>query len=392
MNVGLNFPDSPSPENVKWQTTWFALVSLGLAAMMQPCGNVLGQRTKNHRFYIRASPVVCAADMVQFIAFVLLGFSPDPQVWLRNVKFELRERFEGESGAKDREAAENAIIIRWILMIMGAYVFQVIKLVAMRGVPWTQAWAMMFVISILFGEILILLVHFLNLDDGSTSTPPLWRSYRFSNAVDHIGLIAISLQFAISYGSLYIFVHKMNDLLRYKGLPDYVNFTILVIFIGVSLSPSFPGYWRYNVRLFTKLLRPHDLHIYETTVPLNHGGEIGATKRYWLYSLGCFAIISFSLTPYLITQISDIVHVGVEWIWIWVVLSLNVCVILWGLANKLPMSINGKKIGRLCRVNSFSSAQSVVLCFLTFLASILCYGCVFDPSGTENPDWTGVFG
>ncbi|KAE8342692.1 hypothetical protein BDV24DRAFT_162225 [Aspergillus arachidicola] len=155
MNVGLNFPDSPSPENVKWQTAWFALVSLGLAAMMQPCGNVLGQRTKNHRFYIRASPVVCAADMVQFIAFVLLGFSHDPQVWLRNVKFELRERFEGESGAKDREAAENSIIIRWILMIMGAYGFQVIKLMAMRGVPWTQAWAMMFATSILFGEVLL---------------------------------------------------------------------------------------------------------------------------------------------------------------------------------------------------------------------------------------------
>ncbi|KAE8342693.1 hypothetical protein BDV24DRAFT_130244 [Aspergillus arachidicola] len=56
------------------------------------------------------------------------------------------------------------------------------------------------------------------------------------------------------------------------------------------------------------------------------------------------------------------------------------------------MSITGKKLGRLCRVDSFSSAQSVVLCFLTFLASILCYGCVFDPSGTENPDWTGIFG
>ncbi|KAE8323845.1 hypothetical protein BDV39DRAFT_130112 [Aspergillus sergii] len=199
-----NLEDSPSPANVKWQTAWFALVSLGLAAMMQPCGNVLGQRTKNHRFYIRASPIACAADMVQFIAFVLLGFSRDPQVWLRNVKFELRERFEGESGAKDREAAENSIIIRWILMIMGAYVFQVIKLMAMRGVPWTQAWAMMFAISILFGEILILLVHFLNFDDGSTSTPPLWRSYKISDALDHIGIIVISLQFTISYG-LFIF-------------------------------------------------------------------------------------------------------------------------------------------------------------------------------------------
>ncbi|KAE8318169.1 hypothetical protein BDV41DRAFT_523635 [Aspergillus transmontanensis] len=387
-----NSEDSPSPENVKWQTAWFALVSLGLAAMMQPCGNVLGQRTKNHRFYIRASPVVCAADMVQFIAFVLLGFSHDPQVWLRNVKFELRERFQGESGAKDRETAENSIIIRWILMIMGAYVFQVIKLMAMRGVPWTQAWAMMFAISILFEEILILLVHFLNLNDGSTSTTPLWRSYKISDALNHIGIIAISLQFTISYGTLYIFVLRMSDLLRYKGLPNYIYLTIVLIFVWISLSPLLPVFRRYIKRLFIKSSRPHDLHIYEATVPSSPGYELAATKRHLHYSLGCFAIISFSLTPYLITQVADTVYVGGQWIWMWVVQSLVVCIILWGLANKLPMSIDGKNIGRLCRVNSFSSAQSVVLCFLTFLASILCYGCLFDPSGTENPDWTGIFG
>ncbi|KAB8222431.1 hypothetical protein BDV33DRAFT_168658 [Aspergillus novoparasiticus] len=292
-----NSEDSTSPENVKWQTAWFALVSLGLAAMMQPCGNVLGQRTKNHRFYIRASPVVCAADMVQFIAFVLLGFSHDPQVWLRNVKFELRERFEGESGAKDREAAENSIIIRWILMIMGAYVFQVIKLMAMRGVPWTQAWAMMFAISILFGEILILLVHFLNLDDGSTSTPPRWRSYKISDALDHIGIIAISLQFAISYGTLYIFVLRMSDLLRSKGLPNYIYLTIVLIFMWISLLPLLPVFRRYIKRHFIKSLRPHDLCIYEATVPSSPGYEIAATKRHLLYSLGCFAIIFFFAHP-----------------------------------------------------------------------------------------------
>jgi hypothetical protein len=112
-----------------------------------------------------------------FITFIVLGFSSDPQRWLRNIKFELRERFEGESGVRDRTVAENSTIIRWMLLILGASQFQTIKLMAMEGILWTQAWAMMFTISIVFGEVLILLVRSLSLQGGSADTVPLWCSY-----------------------------------------------------------------------------------------------------------------------------------------------------------------------------------------------------------------------
>jgi hypothetical protein len=35
---------------------------------------------------------------------------------------------------------------------------------------------------------------------------------------------------------------------------------------------------------------------------------------------------------------------------------------------------------------------SLIFFLATILACVLWYGCVYDPSGTSNPSWTGVFG
>lgn len=119
------------PSEVKWQVPFFALLALALGAMMQPCGNVLRTKARNHRFYIRASPIVCIADVAQFLLFVLLGYNSDRNIWLRNIKFELKERFSSESGATDKSPVENSLVLRWILLILGASQFQVVKLMAM---------------------------------------------------------------------------------------------------------------------------------------------------------------------------------------------------------------------------------------------------------------------
>ncbi|KAL3473714.1 hypothetical protein BJX99DRAFT_272131 [Aspergillus californicus] len=226
--------ENSSPPEVKWQVAWFALLALGLAAMLQPCGNVLSQKAKNYRFYIRVSPIVCIADVAEFIAFILLGFSRDPQTWLQNIKFELRERFEGEDGVKDRERAENSIIIRWMLMILGASLCNVIKLMAMQGIPWTQAWAMMFAISIVFGEVLILFVRFLSLDDRSAHTLPAWRGYKISDALDHVGLIPFSLQFTLSYCTLFSFLFQLIMLTNESHRPHTANYMPLQMIINVD--------------------------------------------------------------------------------------------------------------------------------------------------------------
>ncbi|KAJ5455022.1 hypothetical protein N7530_002362 [Penicillium desertorum] len=273
--------NSSSPQEVEWQVAWFALLALGLAAMLQPCGNVLCQKANNHRFYIRASPVVCIVDVAQFIAFILLGFSCNPQAWLQNIKFELRQRFEGEDGAKDREKAENSIIVRWILMILGASLFNAIKLMMMQGIPWTQAWAMMFAISIVFAEVLILLVRFLSLDGSSAhTTPPAWRSYKISNVLDHIGIIPISLQFAVSYWTFFSFV------LDPEGLPKHGPAGVAV---GVTFGIIF--------------LIPTGLEIIKGRIP-------GEFKGYQLYSLGCFAVISSLLSiPYVLDISSSFMEI-----------------------------------------------------------------------------------
>ncbi|KAJ5633229.1 hypothetical protein N7490_009568 [Penicillium lividum] len=206
--------------------------------MTQPCGSILCMKSRNHRFYIRASPIVCIADVIQFTLFVLLGSSRNPKVWLLNIKFELKERFQGESGARDKEAADNSILMRWILMILGASQFQAIKLMAMEGIPWTQAWAMMFGISIVFGEVLILLTRFLKLDGSSANTIPAWRRYTLSNTLDYVAPLVVLIAFFTSMVSIAIFYIGLFD--GNPGLLNELGLISIIATIAISVVVLVP--------------------------------------------------------------------------------------------------------------------------------------------------------
>jgi hypothetical protein len=391
----LTSSDSSSDE-VRWQVAWFALVALGLAAMVQPCGNVLSRKEKNHRFYIRASPIVCVADMVHFIALVFLGFSWHLPTWLYNIKFELKRRFEGEPGAKDREAAENSIGIRWILMILGAYQFQAIKLIGMRGIPWTQAWAIMFAISILFGEILILLVRYLNLNDGSTYTyRPQWRwnRYRYRNMDTNLSdsfylmeIIPIVLQFAISYGPLFTLMWKL--LYSFDEYP-YAP-VIIPLFFASPLSIV-----HYLCKAIQFCLQSVGLTHQRTNSSLS--GNHLISGMYQFYSkIGCVSVSMLS-APLLIRQMDNAISPMPEvslvlWTWKWKILSWILYQLLWRATGGSPQYTQGNIAELLFRVDSFRGLQAVELCFLTILSSALYYGLLYDSTGTINPEWTGVFG
>ncbi|RSL80241.1 hypothetical protein CDV31_017137, partial [Fusarium ambrosium] len=131
--------------------------------------------------------------MAHFFVLSFLAFDPDRHIWLQNIKFELKKRFERDSRANDRKDTDIANGIRGVLMILGGS-FQTVKLMAMRGIPWTQAWALMFMISIVFGEVLILLMRFLDFRNASI---PTWRNpigHRTSVILDCMAIIPIMLQ------------------------------------------------------------------------------------------------------------------------------------------------------------------------------------------------------
>ncbi|KAK3345843.1 hypothetical protein B0T25DRAFT_633528 [Lasiosphaeria hispida] len=102
---------------------------------MVAIGGALGRSENDFRFFSRASPILCVADVLHFLVLLVLGFSFRPRQ--ANIKYELRRRFEGVSQV-DLTNAENNRISRWGLMVLGGIPCQTIKLMAMEGVLWTK--------------------------------------------------------------------------------------------------------------------------------------------------------------------------------------------------------------------------------------------------------------
>lgn len=310
----------------------------------------------------------------------------------------------------DLKAAEQSIIVRWILMILGGSVFQIVKLMSMEGIPWIQAWAMMFFISIIFGEVLILLARVLSLNDdlGSTlplwrtytindaldriaalnfihssrGTLPLWRNYKISHALDHIAIFPISLQFAFCFVVLVAFqtwfILWLGDFFEDSTLNQNVC-VILVMLLW--FAPVF----RASSNFFHKTISSM-VQIGRSSPP----PRPIVLSRQRIYSWGCSALISFVLFPLYVRGRPPYGRRPMLW------LNYHICFclswLLLEISNDLPSFSSESILSRVCRVDSFHGSQAVLLVFLTFIASILHYGVMFHPSGTVNPDWTGDFG
>lgn len=114
--------DAASSNNeVNWQVAWWALVPLAIGAMAQPCGHVLDIDETNYRFYIRASPIVCIADVLHFLIRIFLGFSLDYREFWDHIQYVIKYRFRQEQSIYDLGGAEKASAIRWALLVIGVF-------------------------------------------------------------------------------------------------------------------------------------------------------------------------------------------------------------------------------------------------------------------------------
>ena len=182
---------------VSWQTAFFLLFGIAFLAISQPCGQFLGMHSK-YRFWLRTSPFLCLADTLIIIAqFHYYSAKGDgPQDALRRI---IRTRFAGTTPTlesadqinlttliplevditeesllnaslpsprdeniplhiypKDGEtlaSVEEKLYLRFILGVFP--LFPAIKLYTLTGIPWTQAFAAMYIASILSVEVLL---------------------------------------------------------------------------------------------------------------------------------------------------------------------------------------------------------------------------------------------
>ncbi|KAG9233043.1 hypothetical protein BJ875DRAFT_379396, partial [Amylocarpus encephaloides] len=152
----------PTQSPVSWQTIFWTLIPLAISAMSQPGGRVCGLPSR-YRTYLRCSPLFCLADVAAIVTRlgVISGYHSLP--FSTAVAVVIHERYtdcattveinEGESHAS--ESLEKMTWLRWLWFLLGTLP-PAIKLMSMRGVGWVQAWGMMFLISWMGNELLIL--------------------------------------------------------------------------------------------------------------------------------------------------------------------------------------------------------------------------------------------
>ncbi|KAK0613237.1 hypothetical protein B0T14DRAFT_275587 [Immersiella caudata] len=396
---------SPNPDSeVSWQTAWWALIPLATTCMLQPCGNILGLKKTSGatRFYARASPVVCLADTAYTLSTLVLCINLNRHKFVANLKYELGLRFSrhngngavgpqeqpdcecGAGGQREGDiegeddidgdfitSPEKSRLWRFLFLGLSGTGCQTVKLVAMKGVPWTQAWALMFSVSIVVGEVLTFMngMSSLTVSDGEVLVRPGWRSSRwYLWSTEMTGELHQVVPFLFNFPLVaWGFVALMH-----RGSPlesADAGFTYLILAYSATMMVMTIGaLWDMRTRLRAEevlLILVSQLALLRAVLwgllilPLQismHGDRIELQDV--LYSF--LFIFAGSLPSILLILATRALRVRV--------------------------------LQRFLRIRSRIERNAFLIFLTSFLVSVVYYAVAFDPTATYKPDWTDVFG
>ena len=129
-------------DQVSGQSALWALIALALNAMTLPSADDVTETILGFSA-VRTSPFTCLADSLIAVLWFVYVLSKR-----RNVIQAARITRQHFRKNKDEHAARISSLAGLILFLLGPLP-QAIKLVGMRGIPWTQTWGMCYLISFL---------------------------------------------------------------------------------------------------------------------------------------------------------------------------------------------------------------------------------------------------
>ncbi|KAG4430217.1 hypothetical protein IFR05_014303 [Cadophora sp. M221] len=147
----------PKAPGVPWQTIFWTLVPLAISSMSQPGGRICGLPSR-YRTYLRCSPILCAADTLSIVTNLAVICAYQKRSFIEAVAITLQSRFNDDARDVPEEvleefhdiegvqSLEKMTWLRWLWFILGALP-PAIKLMGMGGIPWEQAWGLMFLTS-----------------------------------------------------------------------------------------------------------------------------------------------------------------------------------------------------------------------------------------------------
>ena len=382
------------PSEVKWQVALWALMPLALGAMTQTTGRVF-EYSGSMAFWIRASPFVCIGDMVCFGISLVWDYIAQPTLSLRHIKAELAWRFRDEDfAATSVVIAGRSILTRWMLMILGGIPFQTVKLLAMRGVPYTKTWALMYFLPQIFGELLTISALILFSPEGITDVQSQaipsksnLKWLRLSRWFCHC-VQAFAFHFVLAEFASWLFCYGFNEpwpesyTCDSASLHGAIGSMILVIsFLLVHEQRDAATNPAFYVAIIGFCLTLQGTFILQNRVMW---GYLGVLVPDGSAGLIAFAILSFCLLYFIILTFFIYLFGRISiLLYVYIPRGLETA------GDKLASSRFGQIIG----VPRYLEERDVLIInIFNLVVLVLGYCYLFDGKGTVNPSWTGVFG
>jgi len=131
-----------SAQTVSWQSAFWALVAIAANTCLQESGNICEIDAK-FGLLIKSSPIFCAVDAVIACGQIIYYLTKvPPREAIRTVA---SCRQQHSAGAATESTPLPRVVGRCLLLVLA--LLQALKLYALRGIPWTQAFGTMYLIS-----------------------------------------------------------------------------------------------------------------------------------------------------------------------------------------------------------------------------------------------------
>jgi hypothetical protein len=409
---------------VSWQTIFWTLVPLAIGSMSQPGGRICGLSSR-YRTYLRCSPILCSADALSVVLQLIASYTYQRQSVLEAIGTLLHERFNPDEGLGGQEPGDDILApererefegeaegilslekmtwLRWLWFILGTLP-PTIKLMAMKGIPWEQAWGMMFLASWVINEGLIIFAtsnqsFFTISRTGRISWPGFEQTTKPSG-----------------YRKFQLMVKIMRRVLAATALTVHV-----VILNGVfrAIFRHWKTFDNYQVTIDSRLspLAYRSTVSFDIVIIISLGVLVFLALVFFLLQAFSFSIINnvFFIVPVVTFSIMlasysvniSLIHLAsprmniylsAQYIFgISTVPLLCILALLQFLGRRFVMLGNNLLVTYPDGLDSKpridqGACLSLVFFLTTVLGCGLWYGCIYDSSGTFNPTWTSVFG
>ena len=374
--------------------------------MTQPSGRVLGTRHK-YRAYLRALPIFCAFDAAQLLICLALSpiFSSIP---IRKALSQMMKARYGKS-LKDIGGSEGVrqMILRWIFFVFGT-LGPGLKMAAMKGITWTKAWGMIYLGSFLIFELAILLFRrsirrerslTSVAEDDTPDEVPLQRIGRVSTPSPEedtleaipVQLTGISRSLNRAFYRLAAFSHSLvlvwaaYDLWRLRvslqsrsdHTSDFMEPALYLLYISCVLAGYFCLIFSFGLVCNAVM-----------------GGEEAGSKIGIAFILCLEGIVTIIVTgvgkksdgTLLLDMVLLMVLLGGP-----LVVFILVRLLCYSFPNLGKTLLGGDREGD-THPQDYEPFWILTLFLVSLLVSIMWYRFRYDPAGTVNPAWTGIFG